>query len=60
MPPSRYVTQRRMEYARTLLMAPEISISEISRLVGYANVYYFSRVFHEEVGMSPTDYRKGI
>lgn len=60
MPPSRYITQRRMEYARTLLMSPEISISEISRLVGYANVYYFSRVFHEEVGMSPTEYRKGI
>lgn len=57
-PPSRYVTQRRMAYAKTLLLTPELSIAQISLQVGYSSVYYFSRVFRAETSMTPTEYRK--
>ena len=60
LPPSRYVLRKRMEYAKTLLLTPELSVTEISRQVGYASVYYFSRVFHEETGMTPTAYRRSM
>lgn len=60
LPPSRYVLRKRMEYAKTLLLTPELSVTEISRQVGYASVYYFSRVFRAETGMTPTEYRRGM
>lgn len=60
LPPSRYVVRKRMEYAKTLLLAPELSVTEISRQVGYSSVYYFSRVFREETGMTPTAYRRSM
>jgi len=59
-PPSRYVIQRRMAYAKTLLLAPELSVTQISSQVGYSSVYYFSRVFRMETGMTPTEYRKNM
>lgn len=58
MPPSRYVTLRRMELARDLLSATEEPISRISQSVGYSSVYYFCRVFRRENGMTPTEYRR--
>lgn len=57
-PPSRYVIQKRMEYAKTLLLTPELSVTDVSRHVGYSSVYYFSRVFREETGMTPSEYRR--
>ncbi len=58
MPPSRYVMLRRMEAARDLLQATEESVTDISRQLGYSSVYYFSRAFHKETGMTPTQYRE--
>ena len=57
MPPSRYVTLRRIERAKELLADPERPISEMSALLGYSSVYYFSRVFRQETGLSPSEYR---
>lgn len=57
-PPSRYVIGKRISYAKTLLMTPDLNVTEISRQLGYSSVYYFSRVFRAETGMTPTDYRR--
>jgi len=57
-PPSRYVTRLKMKIACEQLTAGLLSVSEIADLLGYTNVYYFSRVFRNELGCSATEYRK--
>ncbi|MEM8830550.1 MAG: AraC family transcriptional regulator [Cyanobacteria bacterium P01_G01_bin.19] len=48
----------RLDFAKQLLAEQKISMSEISRLLGYANRNSFSRAFKHKFGFSPIDYRK--
>ncbi|MBP3886946.1 MAG: helix-turn-helix transcriptional regulator [Cellulosilyticum sp.] len=53
-----YHTQVRMNIACKLLRTTLDSISQISEYLGYNDMLYFSRCFHQFIGMSPTAYRK--
>ena len=53
-----YHTKLRMDEAGRLLESTLLSIGEISRLLGYEDMLYFSRIFHRSEGMSPTAYRR--
>ena len=53
-----YHTSLRMTYARRLLTTTQYSIDEISRILGYSDALYFSRVFKKHYGQSPQNYRK--
>ena len=53
-----YVKRMRIEKAMALLKDSEMNINEISDAVGFAYPRYFSTVFKEETGESPTEYRK--
>ncbi len=55
---SEILTGMRMERARELLKDPTLKIYEISNLVGYRYIPYFSRQFREAFGMTPMDFRK--
>ncbi|NCB93341.1 MAG: AraC family transcriptional regulator [Clostridia bacterium] len=55
--PIRYVIQRRMGYAQTLLISTELSVSQIATMSGYDDANYFSTQFTRVVGMNPTKYR---
>jgi AraC family transcriptional regulator of arabinose operon len=35
-------------------------VTEIAELVGYDNPLYFSRLFHKQTGMSPSDFRRQL
>lgn len=54
---SDYVTQCRMEKAKSLLKQTQLKIQDISRLTGYPNAKYFMSVFKQMVGFTPTEYR---
>jgi AraC-like DNA-binding protein len=54
----RYVMRQRMETAKLLLQSSELSMQEISRLVGYKYLSHFSRSFFEYVGMPPLKFRQ--
>lgn len=56
--PKKYVIRRKMEHAIELINSKLFTISEIAEQLGYENVYYFSRVFKETFGVSPTHYRE--
>ncbi|WNQ10016.1 AraC family transcriptional regulator [Paenibacillus aurantius] len=56
-PPILYITKRRMEKAKTLLVTTDKSISEIAEEVGL-QLHYFSRAFRGHSGFSPTEYRQ--
>jgi two-component system response regulator YesN len=53
------LTQTRMNKAMYYLDSSQLSINEISELVGFDNQHYFSTSFKKNVGMSPNHYRRG-
>ena len=58
--PIKYITKKRISYACDLLVSSKYSVSDISSMTGYSDVYYFSRVFKENTGMSPSEYKKNV
>ena len=56
--PRAYLTRRRIERAKDLLRAANLTITEICFLVGFGSVGSFSSRFRELVGMSPSAYRR--
>jgi AraC-like DNA-binding protein len=48
----------RIDRAKSLLFDEECQISEISAMLGFESIYYFSRSFKNAVGISPQEYRK--
>lgn len=53
-----YVIGKKMEKAKEYLLNTELKVREISEILGYRNTEHFSRLFKEEVGESPTAFRK--
>lgn len=58
--PNKYLVSRKVDLAKNLLKIGYLSISDIASMSGYENIYYFSRVFKESTGMTPTEYRKNL
>ena len=54
--PKEYIIQKRIEYAKDLLLSGDFSVSEISRMCGYTEPCHFSREFSKRVGTSPNQY----
>ena len=55
--PLQYLLEIRLLNAKKLLETTNFQVNEVSRLVGYDNALYFSRLFHKHTGVSPKDYR---
>lgn len=48
----------RIEKIKELLLESNLKLTQIADMVGYADPKYMSKVFREEVGMLPAEYRK--
>jgi AraC-like DNA-binding protein len=59
MSPMQYLQAVRIEHSRFLLHHTRLTIGEIANETGFRDPYYFSRVFHKVVGVSPREYRSG-
>ncbi len=55
---SSFLKQFRISHAKRLLKGSGMKIYEIAQAVGYNDPKYFNRVFKEETGVSPGDYRQ--
>lgn len=53
-----YIKQARIEYAKIALLTTKLSIQEISDSLHFGTRNYFSKVFHDVVGMTPAAYRE--
>ncbi len=53
-----YIQNIRLQKAETLLQKGDLTISEIAYQVGYTSPEYFSTVFKNRYGMSPTQFMK--
>ncbi|MWV46006.1 helix-turn-helix domain-containing protein [Paenibacillus sp. HJL G12] len=53
-----FLLEYRMSRATDLLRNPELSVSDVSRSVGYNDPFLFSKMFKKVVGSSPKQYRE--
>lgn len=58
--PGQYLTQRKLEKAQQYLSMPELSLAQVAELSGFSDVYYFSKVFKEDTGITPGTFRKQL
>lgn len=57
MTPIQYINNKRIELSKHLLCTTDMQIDEIYFNVGFSSSHYFSRVFKNIVGISPTEFR---
>ena len=55
---NRYIIEKKVAYAKDLLSVGGLQIAEIAQLCGFSDVYYFSKVFKQETGISPGKWKK--
>ena len=55
--PHQYLMRRRIEQAKALLSAGELSVTEVCFAVGFQSLGSFSALFHRSVGQPPKLYR---
>jgi len=46
--------------ACTLLINEDKTINQIAGMLGFQNQSYFSKFFKKKMGVSPSEYRKGV
>jgi AraC family transcriptional regulator len=56
-PPHRYQIEQRIERAKSLLLRPAVTVSEIALLVGFSSQSHLNSCFGRIVGVSPARYR---
>jgi AraC-like DNA-binding protein len=56
--PMRHFLHMKMEAACRLLDSTRLSVKVVGANLGYADPLYFSRVFRQTVGLSPSQYRE--
>ena len=56
--PGRWLTEKKLEKARELLLQTGNSISDVAFDSGFENTAHFSRLFKQKTGITPMEYRK--
>lgn len=52
-----YLNKVRIQKAKTLLTGTDLSVSEVAKAVGFKDPFYFSKIFKEIEGQSPSFYK---
>jgi len=60
LPPHRYHISRRIEHAKTLLVKPSSSVTDIALTVGFSETSSFTAAFRKGTGLTPTAYRRSL
>ena len=56
--PLAYQLETRINRARVLLQQTDLSVTEIAQQTGFANVFYFSKMFSKRAGQTPSACRQ--
>lgn len=60
MTPAAYLRKRQLEEACRLLEESDLKVYEIAAMTGFADPYYFMRLFRREMKQTPNQYRKSF
>lgn len=58
--PKEYIINRRIAYAKKLLLSKQFSVSEVAEMCGYYEPCHFSREFSKRIGVSPNKYGRTV
>lgn len=56
--PKEYIIERKIQKAKDLLETGRYQVGEVAYMLGYDDVFYFSKLFKRKVGVSPKNYIK--
>jgi AraC-like DNA-binding protein len=56
--PRDFILRTRIETAQSLLQVSSYTVTRIAEILGYSDVYFFSKQFTAKVGVTPTVYRR--
>lgn len=57
--PNKYLTALRINRATELLVETDLSVADISTMLGFSSLSYFIRVFRKHTGTTPLNYKNG-
>lgn len=55
-----FFTSLKIDESKRLLAEENLNITQVSEMLGFSSVHYFSRIFKNKTGMSPREYLKSI
>ncbi len=55
-----YLTSLRLEQAKELLRTTDLSVKEVGIRCGYNNYFYFTRIYNETFGQTPSEFRRTL
>lgn len=55
--PKVYIQEKRLEYAKKLIMETELTLNQISELCGFSDYIQFSKFYKKKEGISPSQVR---
>ena len=55
--PNKYLIRRRIESAKSMLETQSLTVTEVAEICGFSDVYYFSKVFKQICGVSPSKWK---
>lgn len=55
--PSKWLNEKRLEYAKTLLLGSDLSISEVCYESGFKNTSHFNRIFKDKYHLPPNQFK---
>lgn len=56
--PIQYLTKIRLDEAKRLLRTTRLPVADVAAESGFADSFYFARVFAKETGLSPSEFRR--
>jgi AraC-like DNA-binding protein len=60
MPPRQWITKRKLEKSKELLLGTTMTITDICYMTGFENIAHFSRSFKSQFGCPPTTFRMNL
>ena len=58
--PQPFLIAARIDHTREMLALTPASVGSIAHTAGFSDIYYFSRLFKQRVGVSPSVFRKNL
>ena len=55
--PGGYIISKKIDYAKQLLALGYLPVAEVAEMSGFSDVYYFSKMFKQEVGVAPGKFK---